>query len=72
MEGIHTLGILAGMGVGLCIIWGRLDRKIERTFDTLDSKSDALNAFLRDTVLGFKGESGEVRGAVRTHPPSQD
>ena len=82
MEWTQTLGILTGMVVGLFTIWWRLDSKIERTFDTLDSKIerkfdtldrkiDDLNAFLRDTVLGFKGESGEVRGAVRPHIPSQ-
>ena len=49
-----------------------LDNKFERKFDTLDRKIDDLNAFLRDTVLEFKGEIGELRGAVRTHPPAQD
>ena len=72
MEGTHTLGPLAGMGGGLFTNWGRLDREIEGTFDSLDSKSDELTAFLRDPVLKFKGESGELRGAVRTHPPSRD
>ena len=72
MEGTHTLEPLAGRGVGLFTIWGRLDRKIARTFDTRDSKLDALNAVLRDPGLEFKGESGEVRGAVRTHTPAQD
>ena len=70
MEGTHTWGPLAGMGVGLFTSWGRLDRKIARTFDTLDRTIDELTAFLRDPVLGFKGESGELRGAVR--PPSRD
>ena len=83
MEWTQTLGTLTGMIVGLFTIWWRLDSKIERKFDTLDSKIerkfdtldrkiDDLNAFLRDTVLEFKGEIGELRGAVRTHPPSQD
>ena len=49
-----------------------LDTKIERKFDTLDRKIDDLSAFLRDTVLEFKGEIGELRGAVRPHPPAQD
>lgn len=57
----QTLGTLAGMVVGLFTIWWRLDRKI-----------DDLNAFLRDTLLEFKGEIGELRGAVRNHTPSQD
>ena len=83
MEWTQTLGTLAGMVVGLFTIWWRLDskierkfdtldRKIERKFDTLDRKIDDLNAFLRDTVLEFKGEIGELRGAVRTHTPAQD
>ena len=83
MEWTQTLGTLAGMVVGLFTIWWRLDTKIERKFDTLDTKMerkfdtldrkiDDLNAFLRDTVLEFKGEIGELRGAVRTHPPAQD
>ena len=83
MEWTQTLGTLAGMVVGFFTIWWRLDTKIERKFDTLDTKMerkfdtldrkiDDLNAFLRDTVLEFKGEIGELRGAVRTHPPAQD
>ena len=72
MEGPQTVGPLASMGVGRFTSGGRLDRKMEHTCDTLDSKSDALSAFLRDPVLEFTGESGEVRGAVRPHPPSQD
>ena len=72
MEWTQTLGILTGMVVGLFTIWWRLDSKIERKFDTLDRKIDDLNAFLRDTLLEFKGEIGELRGAVRTHTPSQD
>ena len=72
MAGTHTVGPLAGRGGGLFAIWGRLDRTIERTFDTRDSKSDEINAFLPDPVLEFTGESGEVRGPVRTHPPSRD
>ena len=49
-----------------------LDSKIENKFDTLDRKMDDLSAFLRDTVLEFKGEIGELRGAVRPHTPVQD
>jgi len=49
-----------------------LDTKIENKFDTLDRKLDDLSAFLRDTVLEFKGEIGELRGAARTHTPVQD
>ena len=70
MEWTQTLGTLAGMVVGLFTIWWRLDSKIERKFDTLDRKIDDLNAFLRDTLLEFKGEIGELRGAVRNHTPS--
>lgn len=72
MEWTQTLGTLAGMVVGLFTIWWRLDSKIECKFDTLDRKIDDLNAFLRDTLLEFKGEIGELRGAVRNHTPSQD
>ena len=72
MEWTQTLGTLAGMVVGFFTIWWRLDTKIERKFDTLDRKIDDLNAFLRDTVLEFKGEIGELRGAVRPRPPAQD
>ena len=83
MEWTQTLGTLAGLVVGLFTIWWRLDSKMERKFDTLDSKMerkfdtldrkiDDLNAFLRDTLLEFKGEMGELRGAVRTHTPAQD
>ena len=72
MEGTQTLGTLAGIGVGRFTSWGRLDRKMERTCDTRDRKIDDLNAFLRDPVLEFTGESGELRGAVRPHPFSQD
>ena len=60
------------MVVGLFTIWWRLDSKIERKFDTLDRKIDDLNAFLRDILLEFKGEIGELRGAVCTHTCSQD
>ncbi len=49
-----------------------LDSKIENKFNTLDRKMDDLSAFLRDTVLEFKGEIGELRGAVRPHTPVQD
>ena len=49
-----------------------LDSKIERKFDALDREINDLSAFLRDTVLEFKGEIGELRGAVRTHTPAQD
>ncbi len=54
--------------------WARwwLDSKIERTCDTRDRKIDDLNAVLRDTVLEFKGEIGELRGTVRPPTPSQD
>ena len=72
MEGTHTVGPLAGRGVGRFTIGGWLDSKSERTGDTLDRKLDALSAVLRDPVLECMGESGEVRGAVRTHTPSQD
>ena len=43
-----------------------LDSKIERKFDALDREINDLSAFLRDTVLEFKGKLGELRGAVRT------
>ena len=66
------MGTLASMGVALFAIWWWLDSKMERTFDTLDRKSDALNAVLRDILLKFMGESGEVRGGVCTRTPSQD
>ena len=83
MEWTQTLGTLAGLVVGLFTIWWRLDSKMERKFDTLDSKMerkfdtldrkiDDLNAFLRDTLLEFKGEMGELRGAVRPRTSSQD
>ena len=82
MERTPTLGTLTGMVVGLFTIWWRLDSKMERKFDTLDTKMenkfdtldrklDDLSTFLRDTVLEFKGEIGELRGAARTHTPVQ-
>lgn len=72
MEWTQTLGTLAGMVVGLFTIWWRLDSKMERKFDTLDRKIDDLNAFLRDTLLEFKGEIGELKGTAHTHTSPQD
>ena len=66
------MGPLAGIGVGRFTIGGRRDSKSERTCDTLARKIDDLTAFLRDPVLEFMGESGELRGAGRPHPPSRD
>ena len=60
------------MGVGRFTSWGRRDSKSERTCATLARKIDDLTAFLRDPVLEFTGESGEVRGAVRPPTPSRD
>ena len=83
MEWTQTIGTLAGMLVGFFTIWWRLDSKLERKFDTLetkfdrkfdtlDSKIDTLNAFLRDTLLEFKSEIGELKGVARTPAPAQD
>ena len=49
-----------------------LETKFDRKFDTLDSKIDTLNAFLRDTLLEFKSEIGELKGVARTPAPAQD
>ena len=49
-----------------------LETKFDRQFDTLDSKIDTLNAFLRDTLLEFKSEIGELKGVARTPAPAQD
>ena len=49
-----------------------LETKFDRKFDTLDSKIDTLNAFLRDTLLAFKSEIGELKGVARTPAPAQD
>ena len=83
MEWTQPIGTLAGMLVGFFTIWWRLDSKLERKldtletkfdrkFDTLDSKIDTLNAFLRDTLLAFKSEIGELKGVARTPAPAQD
>ena len=83
MDWTQTIGTLAGMLVGFFTIWWRLDSKLERKldtletkfdrqFDTLDSKIDTLNAFLRDTLLEFKSEIGELKGVARTPAPAQD
>ena len=72
MDWVQTIGTLAGMLVGFFTIWWRLDSKLERKFDTLDSKIDTLNAFLRDTLLEFKSEIGELKGVARTPAPAQD
>ena len=59
MEWTQTIGTLAGMLVGFFTIWWRLDSKLERKFDTLETRFERLDTL--ETKFEHKFDTLETR-----------